>query len=276
MKIALASDFLASYPEGGGLWGWFLDYPLGLKALGHQVFWLEILRAQPSRPETDRLERLFHERIRHYGLSEQCALLVSPAKTRQVALEQCVCSGKAREQIRQLAAESDLLWNLAGALQGPLLQNFPRRVLLDGDPGHLQISALDYDLDFDTHHVFLTAGLRMGDEACGIPRLGHKWQPFLPFVYLPLWPVMPTADRNAPITSVTQWNWDELSWNNRTLSLSKREAYLRYLELPQRSARPFELAANIAPDDTTGDRELLQRHGWRLLHPHDVAGCPAD
>jgi hypothetical protein len=47
---------------------------------------------------------------------------------------------------------------------------------------------------------------------------------------------------------------------------------LRYIDLPQRCPRPFELAANIATDDHTGDRESLRDHGWKLVDPHRAAG----
>jgi hypothetical protein len=55
------------------------------------------------------------------------------------------------------------------------------------------------------------------------------------------------------------------------LSVSKRDAYLAYLELPRLAGRPFELAANMHPRDRTGDRGLLQQHGSHLVHPHRVA-----
>ncbi len=45
--------------------------------------------------------------------------------------------------------------------------------------------------------------------------------------------------------------------------------------MPQRSRRAFELAANIHPEDSTGDRQLLLRHHWKLVHPHSIAGSPA-
>jgi hypothetical protein len=38
--------------------------------------------------------------------------------------------------------------------------------------------------------------------------------------------------------------------------------------------RPFELAANIHPEDQTGDRELLCSHGWKLVDPWQVAVSP--
>ena len=48
-----------------------------------------------------------------------------------------------------------------------------------------------------------------------------------------------------------------------------------YLGLPRRAGRAFELAVNLAPDDRTGDRERLLANGWRLVHPHVVAGSPS-
>lgn len=274
MKITLATDFLTRYPEGGGLWSWFLDYPLGLKALGHDVLCLDVLRMSKGRRNTEDLVLIFFERARQYGLEEQCALLLAPEGTNEVALETSDCRGMSAAQIRQRAAETDVLWNFAGGLQGPLLMEFQRRVFLDGDPGHLHVSALGCDFSLDAHQVFLTAGMRLADAECEVPRLGHNWQPFLPFVHLPLWPAMPAPDAQSPITTVTQWNWGEIWWGERPLSISKRDAYLRYIDLPRRSGRPFELAANLEPNDGTGDFELLQNHDWRLVHPHEVAASP--
>ena len=75
--------------------------------------------------------------------------------------------------------------------------------------------------------------------------------------------------------SITQWTWDEIWYGKRVLSTSKRDAFLRYLEMPRRTGRTFELAANIHPKDTTGDRERLLNRGWKLVHPHRVARSPA-
>jgi hypothetical protein len=108
-----------------------------------------------------------------------------------------------------------------------------------------------------------------------VPTLGVGWTGFLQFVYLPMWRAAPDPGPRAPFTSVTQWNWGELWLGDRVLSVAKRDAYLRYVELPRVSGRPFELAANIHPDDATGDRELLASHGWRLTDPHVVAASPA-
>jgi hypothetical protein len=89
-----------------------------------------------------------------------------------------------------------------------------------------------------------------------------------------MWNFAPDPGRKTPFSSVTHWTWGELWLQDRVLSISKRDAYLRYLELPQRTMRPFELAANIHPEDQTGDRELLCSHGWKLVDPWQVAVSP--
>ena len=76
MLVALGNGSLASYPPGGGHWSWFLQYPLGLRALGHQVFWLELLKASGDRERDLALIRDFFGRIRTYDLEDCCAVLL--------------------------------------------------------------------------------------------------------------------------------------------------------------------------------------------------------
>jgi hypothetical protein len=59
------------------------------------------------------------------------------------------------------------------------------------------------------------------------------------------------------------------------VSISKRDAYMRYLDVPARSGVSLELAANFAPDDATGDRESLLANGWHLVSPNKVGYTPA-
>ena len=107
------------------------------------------------------------------------------------------------------------------------------------------------------------------------PHLGVKWHGFVPFRYMPMWNVAPDPGEDAPFSSVTQWTWEYLDLKGRALSVSKRDAYLRYIDLPERVGRSFELAANIHSNDPTGDRELLLKMGWKLVNPHRVARSPS-
>jgi hypothetical protein len=88
-----------------------------------------------------------------------------------------------------------------------------------------------------------------------------------------MWPVAPDPGPDAPFTAITHWNWEgEVPWQGRTLSCSKRDAYLEFVDLPRRARRPFELAAYLGDDD--GDRVRLEAHGWRVVHPWDLLATP--
>ncbi len=276
LRIVLGNSSLTAYPEAGGHWTCFLQHLLGLHDLGHDVFWLEVFYSTGDVDRDHRLIQTFFDRMAAFGLQDRCILLWhDPVVGTDVAdLDRARAVGRSMAEVREIAATAHLLWNFANALKFPLLALFHRRVLVDIDPGVLQMSAQEWDMGQDAHHVFLTVGTKLHDHDCAVPTLGRTWHSFLPPVYLPMWPVQPDPGPMAPFSTVTQWNWKEI-WDEPTLSISKRLAFLRYLELPLRTGRPFELAANIHPDDRTGDRELLRNHGWRLVHAHDAAGSPA-
>jgi hypothetical protein len=275
LRIVLAGGFLACYPEGGGHWTVFLQYLLGLRALGHDAWWLELLDASGDPARDARRIATFFTRLGEFGLAERGIVLLVPKGLGTPTLETVEPHGRGRLAVADLIASADLVWNFACALRPPLLSAFRHRVLVDLDPGHLQVSALTVDLGVHEHDAFLTVGAGLDDPAGPVPALGLHWRSFLPFVHLPLWPPVADPGRAAPFTSVTQWTWEEVWLHDRPLSVSKRTAYLRYLDVPARTGRSFELAANIHPDDRTGDRERLAAHGWRLVDPHRVAGTPA-
>jgi glycosyltransferase involved in cell wall biosynthesis len=271
--IVLGNRTLATYPEGGGVWSWFLQYAFGLRDLGHRVFWIELLKASGDSGRDRRLIRQFFDRARRYGLDESCALMVLGDLDAQDP-ERGETLGKSWREVAEIARSADLLWNLACSIREPLLSMFRRKALIDVDPGHLQVSALSWDLGIGRHDVFLTPGTKINDRDCEIPKLGVTWHPFFPFVHLPAWPYTRDPGPRAPFTSITQWSWEELMLNGRVLSLSKRSAYLPYAELPRMTSRPFELAANLGEKDPANDRETLCSSGWRIVAPHEVAATP--
>jgi hypothetical protein len=251
-----------------------LQYLFGLHALGHDVFWLEVLDSTGNEAQDRQRIKIFLDRFKHYGFGDRCAVLLHDRDVSEPSLGQARAYGMTRQQIKEIAQSADLVWDFAHGLREPLLSLFKRRVLLDLDPGHLQVSALTCNLRMAAYDVFLTVGTKLHDPDCAVPTLGLTWNRYFPFVHLPVWKMAPELAHNAPFTSVTQWTWEELWLNDQVLSVSKRSAYLKYVDMPSRTQRAFELAANIHPEDTTGDRELLLTQGWKLPHPHEVAHTP--
>jgi hypothetical protein len=274
MRIILGNSSLAKYFEGGGHWSWFLQYPMALKAAGHDLLWLELLECSGNRDQDLRRIRGFYDRLAPYDLARDCTVLLFNHSLNSQPFEDAEVFGADTRDLARSISEADLLLNFACALRQPLLSLFKRRALLDFDPGHLQVSALTCDLNIPDHEVLMTIGARINAPDSEIPRLGLRWQTFEPMVYLPTWQAHPDPGRNAPFTSMTQWKWEELHYNGKVLSVSKRDAYLRYVRLPRLIDLPLELAANIGQSDPVGDASMLRENGWRIVDPHQVAPSP--
>ena len=285
MRIVLGDSSMAGYLRGGGHWTVMLQYLLGLRDLGHDVLLLELMepKGDPSRDE--RRIAAFFARLARYGLEDCGALLLLEScksdpgsQTLEVVqdIDTARVYGKTLARIKELIKNADMVWNNCCGIRQPLLGMFKHRVLIDLDPGLLQISALSWNMDIPDHQAFLSVGGKMNDADCEVPTLGVKWRTFLPFVYLPMWDVKPDPGHDRPFSSVTHWSWGELWWDGRVFSISKRDGYLPFIDLPVRTARTFELAVRFKPTDESGDRESLVEHGWNLVDPWEVVASPAD
>jgi hypothetical protein len=274
-RIVVGNRSIASYMEGGGHWMVRLQLLLGLKALDQDVFLLELLWSTGNPSLDQHRITSFFQTLEYYDLNQQAALLLFPKDCPEQNLAYATAFGRSLGEVGHLITHTDFLWNDCCHIRQPLLGMFRNRVLMDLDPGHLQVSALTVNMNLYDHQTFLSVGKKLHDADCEVPTLGLKWHTFLPFIYLPMWKADFDPGPEAPFTSITQWTWAELWWKERVLSISKRDAYLRHLHLPQKVNAPFELAVNLHPEDRTGDKELLQSHGWHLVDPHKVAGSPA-
>ena len=250
-----------------------LQYPLGLRALGHNIFWLELMKSSGDRARDAELAKNFLSRISPYGLAPHTAVLVFDDIEVQ-DISRAEIYGRPVQTVLDIVRSADLLWNIASTIHPPFLSKFRRKVLIDVDPGLLQILATEVDFGLKDHDVHLSVGPNLPDPDCEVPTLGLTWRSFLPFVYLPMWEASPGPSRDAPFTSITQWTWEELSYQGRALSASKRTAYMRYVDLPKRAGRPFELAALIGDTDPMHDRETLAAGGWHVVNPHEVVATP--
>ncbi len=108
LHIVLGSASLAGYPQGGGHWSWFLQYPLGLKALGHKVTWLEVLAASGD-PARDRVRvHEFLAQIRPLELADDCIVAVTGGAGARPAM-----TGADRARLTAVARDDALFWYLA-------------------------------------------------------------------------------------------------------------------------------------------------------------------
>jgi hypothetical protein len=293
VTVCLSTNQTLNYPQGGGHLWVFLNWALGLRALGCEVIWLETVSnketvsALKSRRKYNglRLERdglverssdLMYEvqanvatlkrRLERYGLAENLALHSWSGET----LSDEVTKGCLD---LEAAAEADLLLNLRYNLPGEVVGRFRRSALLDIDPGLLQVWISQGLVSVPQHDLYFTIGETVGQPGAQFPDVGLKWHYTPPPVFLPEWPPV-KADAMAPYTTVSHWwamEWVEIQGEYR--DNNKRAAFLAYSDLPSRTSTRLELALGLAPSDEEESR-LLEERGWKIRHAWTVSSEP--
>jgi len=76
--VVISSYNVASFPEGGGHFWVYLQYVLGLRQAGCEVFWLERLQKRANRGPEAAAVATFLERVKRFGLERNALLYSSP------------------------------------------------------------------------------------------------------------------------------------------------------------------------------------------------------
>ncbi len=261
-KIIVTSAWGAGYLEGGGMQWLNLHYVAGLRALGYEVFWLDVL-GPPKKGASRSLDAMvdgFRAQCEQFGLGDRWAILYDNHKV----------FGMTEGLLRSLCGDTTLLINLCGALKNDdLLRRIQRRAYVDLDPGFTHVWALEWDMELSKHNLFFTVGLNVGRSDFGVPLRGIEWQTFLPPVALEYWPVQTNGDP-VNFTTIGQWRGQYALWKDEIYG-PKSDEFLKFVELPCKTAQPIELALLIHETETD-DLAALRKNNWRLVNPHEAAG----
>ena len=262
----IVSGMIAATPrQGGAAWA-VLQYLLGLRRLGCDVYFVEAVEGGEAVPAD--AVRYCEEVMRRFGFDDRWAL-VAAAGGEPV--------GMSRERLRAVARDADLLLNVSGMLADPdVLDNVPARAYLDLDPVFAQLwhAAEGVDMRFDAHTHFVTVADAIGRPGSPIPTCGREWLPTLPPVVLAEWPVAGPVERHAA-TTVGHWRSYGSIHNDGVHYGQKVHSLRPLIELPRRTDARFELALGIHPDEVK-DVAALRENGWTTLDPESVAATPDD
>jgi hypothetical protein len=265
------SGMIAGDPyQAGATWA-VLQYVLGLRALGHDVFLVEPIPALSIHPVGASLwasanAAYFHDVVARFGLTARAALLQQ--QTRETV-------GVPYAQLVEAARGADLLINVSGMLTDPaLLDGVARRVYLDLDPAFNQLwHAIErIDMRFDGHTHFVTVGGLIGTPACDVPTCSRTWLPIVQPVVLSEWRAVPGNPR-AAWTTVGNWRGYGSIETGGVLYGQRVHSFRRFLDLPRRTRAQFRPALAIHPAEVK-DLEALRAHDWTLVDPASVAGTP--
>jgi len=274
VTVFLGCGFAAKYPEGGGNYSVPLQWMLGLRRLGLDAIWLELLTATADAREDESRIRIFQRRLDEHGLKGSYCLLHQTPASDAHDLGTMRFVGLSRQELLDRLAGPNSLLNLSYSLHPPFLLQFERRIFCDLDPSEIFYWMTKMEMGQSHHHEFWTIGLNAGAADCRLPSSALSWRTFYPLVDTEL--LRPqTAPRIPKFTTIGQWYWGGgVEVEGRFPDLSKKFAFEPYLDLPHRiPLAKFELAMNFNRDDPEIAR--LRERGWRVVSPHRVARTPA-
>ena len=252
---------VAQRPGAAGHASVFVQWLLGFRRLGWDVLFVD--RLDPAAGDEEAQARWLAEVLGGAGLDGCWSALRDGGPP----------AGRSREDVLAHVRSSDLLLNVMGYLDDEeLMSAAPRRVFLDIDPGFPQMwRALGLHDAFAGHDAFVTVGTRVGRADCDVPACGLDWIGTLPPVDVASWPVA-EAPGDGALTTVATWRgpFGPVDYEGRRYGLRVHE-FRRFLDLPERTGRRFEVALSI-DDGDHADRDALVEAGWSLADPAAAAG----
>jgi hypothetical protein len=267
----LFSGMIAGDPHQGGASWAVLQYLLGFKRLGHDVYFVEPIRTESLRPAGASLAdsenaEYFHQIMAQFGLGRNTSLLLDGSRE---------TIGLSYEELRQMASRADLLVNISGMLtDADLIGAIPRRVYLDLDPAFIQLwqATQGIDMRFAAHTHFVTIGHAIGRADCTVPTCGLDWITTPQPIVLERWPVAEHIVYDG-LTTVGNWRgYGSIDYQGVFYG-QKAHSLRQFMELPSRTNEKFMPALAIHPNETK-DLETLCRNGWQVLDPARVANTP--
>jgi hypothetical protein len=262
VKILLAG-IIARYPFGGVTWC-SLMYLLGLRALGHDVFYVEDTGeciydpVQNARTENPAYGTAYiHDALEPYGLGDRWSLVNYDGSYH----------GAGHDTVKRFCSEADLFINLSGGawFWRDEYTRIPRKVFVDSDPVFTQLALakgepwyVNFFKGFD--HLF-TFGSNIGTPGCDVPTAGFTWHKTWQPVVIDEWrSTQPPGDR---FSTVMTWRIESFA----DVDGNKDREFVKFIDLPARTPHTFELAVN-------GPQTLLREHGWHTTDAMGVSRTP--
>jgi hypothetical protein len=253
MNIILAG-IMGRYPFGGVAWC-SLMYMLGLRRLGHRVWYLEDTAecnydpvARTLRTDPRYAVEFIRTTLEPYGFGDRWCYVDYLGRNYH---------GYNRKAWLRICADADLLLNLSGGCWKwrDEYAAIPHSAFIDSDPAFTQLEMVRRGRErsefFSRFGALFTFGSNIGTAACPVPtaplRWEHTWQP----VCEEEW--RPSGSPPRPcFTTVMTWKIKSF----KQIGGNKDQEFLKVLDLPSLTDVPLELAVN-------GPHELLGRYGWR-------------
>ncbi len=278
MAKIIFAGYLVRYPLGGYAWQ-MAHYLLGFRALGHDVWFYEDTGELNCDFAYNPLTNEFAPSY-EYGISATANFFNKIGFEDRwvfVDVDRGLNYGPGANRIQALLRESDLLVSFGPVNRIPVeLFRGRSSIFIDSDPIYLQLKLTKGDRNLrailDAHKVHFTFGENIGKAGSTLPTAGYTWHPTRQPVAMDIWENAESAGR--AYTTVGTWDSKgrDLDYQGETFKWRKRTEWCRFLDLPNRTAKTFELAMDV--DRVPGDLELLTAQGWHVIDPIQISVDP--
>ena len=274
----IVGGYVGLYPTGGATWD-YLQYPLGLMMLGHDVYYFEDTAQYPVYQIEDSKWNNSTATIAYIKDSMESVGLGERWAYRDVGTEQW--HGLSNQKIKEIFNTADIFINVSSATYiWPEYLKIPVRIMIDTDPMFTQVEFWEMMKqgsserleNFMSHTHFFTFGLNMGAEDCRIPDLGLKWETTKKPICMGQWANKNIQAHNNSFTSILNWierkpfQFDNDSWGQKNIIFKK------FQDLPgSYKGKEFEMVVNTGnKKETLEEMELLRNKGWKINSPHNT------
>ena len=257
---------ITKIPVAGVVWQ-TLHYLIGLERLGYDPYYVEAHARTPSMfmelPDDDgagRAAAFLDGVFERFGFADRWAYQALHGDGR--------CYGMSERSLNQLYGSAALIVNLHGGTEPrPEHVVTDRLVYLETDPVEVQIQlaagrreTIDY---LRPHCAYFTFAENYGRPDCKLPvSSDFNFLPTRQPVVVEFWrgDGLPPSDR---YTTIGNWRqqWREIRLGDETYSWSKHLEFSKFLDLPARAGRRFDLALAGCEGQ---DLRTMEAHGWRV------------
>jgi hypothetical protein len=274
MRI-IVTGLIGQYAFGGVTWD-YIQYALGFRALGHDVWYLEDtstwaydpVKMEPSADcshNTAYLGRVMEK----FGMGDRWIYRNGADETYHGVANAA--------EAEKIIASADVLANVSGACWlRPETAAIPLKLFLDGDPMFTQIGlATDPESEYAkrvaSHERHFSFGLNIGQEDCEVPTAGLHWRPTVQPIALDYWnpaspaPTMPHIADGAWTTVMNWASYAPKDFQGKKYGQKDIE-FERFLDLPQISDEKFVLAMGHGVGNKR-PTEMLESKGWNIIEP---------
>ena len=271
MAKVIFGSHMFRYPLGG-MQSWSLQYMMGLKELGHDVYFVEKYGYENScyDPVKEVMSndctygvQTTSAFLEKYGLKDHWCFLAHGD----------VYHGMSKQKVSEIFSEADIYIDMGSyGTWADESANVPMRILIEGEPGYTQIKMIQKKKEgnpLPEYHRYFTNGFNVGDAGNETPTAGVQWGHLFHPVNTTLFPVA-TSAKGSPFTSIMNWRSQmPVKYNGKTYGQKDIE-FLKFLDLPGQSPAPLEIALGGGAGRKDVPYDMIREKGWTIRNSRKV------